>query len=264
MASAFLPSRRLTIMAAALAVAAFAAPASAQRQPTVIKGAGDVAPLIGQYRHLLGEPNNGNAAGPLALGRREINWDGVPDDKAAPNFLPGDFFKGRGAMLSTPGQGVQVSAKETNPTNTPPRFGHINPSYARIFKAYSGERLFSPVGSRFVDLTFVVPGTDIPAAVKGFGAVYVDTDLPHTSFQYFDAHGRSLGKFPVPAMNEGFTFLGVLYDGPVVARVRIEYGTTALGPDDDPKKKKDVSVMDDFIFGEPQAIGSATVAARRR
>ena len=25
-------------------------------------------------------------------GRREINWDGVPDDQAAPNNFPSDFF----------------------------------------------------------------------------------------------------------------------------------------------------------------------------
>jgi hypothetical protein len=100
----------------------------------------------------------------------------------------------------------------------------------------------------------VVPGTNTPAVVKGFGAVYIDTDLPHTSFQYFDRNGRSLGKFPVPALNEGFTFLGVIFDQPIVARVRIEYGTAALGPNDDPRRGRDVSVMDDFIYGEPQAM----------
>jgi hypothetical protein len=44
----------------------------------------------------------------------------------------------------------------------------------------------------------------------------------------------------------------------VVARVRIEYGTVALGPDDSPNN--DVSVMDDFIYGEPQAAASAKVS----
>ena len=67
--------------------------ASAQR-PTVLSGAGDVAPVVDAYRKLLGDPNNGNTTGSQASGRREINWDGVPDDKAAPAFLPGDFFQG--------------------------------------------------------------------------------------------------------------------------------------------------------------------------
>lgn len=41
---------------------------------------------------------------------------------------------------------------------------------------------------------------------------------------------------------------------PIAARVRIEYGTVALGPDDSPAN--DVAVMDDFIFGEPVAAGA--------
>ena len=244
-------------IALAAGILMLASDASAQKPPTVLSGAGDVAAVVDAYRKLLGDPNNANKAGSQPSGRREINWDGVPDDKAAPAFLPGDFFKDRGAKLATPGKGVQVSAAPGNPTGTAPRFGHINPTYAKIFRAFSGERLFSPVGSNVVDLTFTVPGSDTPALVRGFGAVYVDTDLPHTSFQYFDRDGKSLGKFPVPVMNEGFSFLGVVFEAPIVARVRIEYGSVALGPDDDPKNGNDVSVMDDFIFGEPQPMGSA-------
>jgi len=241
-------------MASSSAVVMTPAPA---HKKEIVAGAGDIAPLVEQYRQLLGEANNGSAPGPLPSGRREINWDGIPDEKAAPAFLPYDIFRNRGAILRTPGRGVQASAKPGNPKGVRPRFGHINPSYEKIFKPYSGERLFSPIGSRFVDLTFVVPGTSERAVVRGFGAVYVDTDLPHTSFHYFDKDGRSLGKFPVPAQNEGFTFLGVVFEEPLVARVRIEYGTTALGPNDNPKRNKDVSVMDDFIYGEPQAISPA-------
>jgi len=240
-------------MALAASSAMMAGPGVVQKKE-VVAGAGDIAPLIEQYRELLGGTNNGSNPGPLPGGRREINWDGIPDHKAAPAFLAPDVFRNRGAILRTPGRGVQASAKPGNPNGTKPRFGHINPTYEKIFKAYSGERLFSPVGSRFVDLTFVVPGTNERAVVRGFGAVYVDTDLPHTSFHYFDKDGRSLGKFPVPAQNEGFTFLGVVFDEPIVARVRIEYGTTALGPNDDPSRRRDVSVMDDFIYSEPQAI----------
>jgi hypothetical protein len=173
--------------------------AGAQPGPSLISGAGDVAPLVDAYSKLLGDPNNGNDPAKPG-GRREINWDGVPDDKAAPNMLPSDFFKGRGAILKTPGRGVQVSAKAGNPSGTKPRFAHINPTYETIFKPFSGERMFSPIGSNVVNLTFVVPGTDTPAVVRGFGAVYIDTDLPHTSFQYFDKNGRSLGKFPVPVI----------------------------------------------------------------
>ena len=136
------------------------------------------------------------------------------------------------------------------------RFGHINPTYAKIFKTFSEERLFSPIGSNVVDMTFFVPGTRTPALTRGFGAVYTDVDLERTHFEYFDKDGKSLGSFAVPIANNGLSFLGVVFDKPVVARVRIEYGTAALGPDD--SLKNDVSVMDDFIYGEPQAAAAAS------
>src|SRR5712692_1902302 len=88
--------------------------------PTVVSGAGDIALVVGAYRALLGDPNNGGAPVTHETGRREINWDGVPDASAAPNFLPGDFFnattdpRARGALLATPGTGLQVSANSTN------------------------------------------------------------------------------------------------------------------------------------------------------
>jgi hypothetical protein len=49
-----------------------------------------------------------NVAGSFGSGRREINWDGVPNTLSAPNNLPGNFFNSispRGVELSTPGTG---------------------------------------------------------------------------------------------------------------------------------------------------------------
>lgn len=235
---------------------------SAAGTPTVVSGAGAgpdaIQATVDQYRALLGDPNNGGAPGVFPAGRREINWDGVPDEFAAPNFLPTDFFNAatppdaRGAVFSTPGTGVQVSANSVNPTYTPVRFGNINPSYVALFQTFSPERLFSPIGSNIVDLTFFVPGTQTPAAVRGFGAVYTNVAIDHTAFEYFDKDGQSLGQFNAPLAPGGLSFLGVVWDQPVVARVRIAYGTGPLGPDDSPTYN--VAVMDDFLYAEPQAI----------
>ena len=224
--------------------------------PTVISGAGDITAVIDEYRQLLG-PDNGTEPGSKGPnGYREINWDGVPDELAAPNFMPSDFFnapespRARGAFFSTPGEGIQVSADLDNPSSTLPYFTNINPGYT--FKTFSAERLFSPIGSNVVDLTFFVPGTNTPATVRGFGAVYTDVDTNHTAFEYFDKDGNSLGMFETPTEDSGLSFLGVVFPEPIVFRVQIRYGTAALGPND--SAEADVAVMDNFIYGEPQPL----------
>jgi len=227
-------------------------------KPTVVKGAGDIAGAIAEYQALLGT-DNGGAPDQHATGRREINWDAVPDELAAPNAYPSDFFnapdapRARGAVLETPGDHLAVSADADNPAGAPVRFGDINPTYTDTFRAFSQERLFSPVGSNVANIHFFVPGTDTPAAVRGFGAVYTDVDRKETAaFKFFDVDGKLLGKFAVPKSKDGLSFLGVAFPKPIVARVQIVYGNTKLGPNDD--ARYDVAVMDDFIFGEPQAV----------
>ena len=224
---------------------------------TVVRGAGDIGPTLRRFRGLLG-PDNGGAPGGDPAGRREINWDGVPDSLASPNAYPSAFFNGRvaprarGAVLTTPGRGLRVSADSDNPKDAAPRFADINPTYAAEFRTFSAERLFSPFGSNVANLTFRVPGTNRRAVVRGFGAVYTGVDRRETAaFTYFGADGERLGTYAVPVGRRKLSFLGVVFDEPVVARVRIVYGNRALGPDEGPGV--DVAVMDDFIYGEPVA-----------
>jgi hypothetical protein len=223
----------------------------------VVTGAGDIQIKVDQFRGVLG-PDNGGAPSGDPEGRREINWDAVPDELAAPDALPADFFNSkqdptaRGALLETPGDHVAVSADSENPAGAAVRFGDLNPTYSDEFTAFSEERLFSPVGSNVVNLSFFVPGTDTPGVTRGFGAVYTDIDqAENTAFEYFDADGKSLGQFSAPVSKGGLSFLGVVFPEPLVARVRIEYGNGKLGPDE--SADYDVAVMDDFIYGEPQA-----------
>lgn len=225
--------------------------------PQVISASSNVQGAIDDFRELIGGNNNGSTPGSQASGRREINWDGIADSEAVPNGYLSDFFNNpvhnqtRGIEFSTPGMALGVSADNNNPTNTPPSFGNINPQYTTIFPPFSGERVFSPLGSNIADIRFYVPGTDEPAGVRGFGAVYIDVDLPESgAFQFFDKNGNDLGSYSTPTLNEGHVFLGVLFDTPVVHHIRITYGNSALGPSDG--GAIDVSVMDDFIFSEPQ------------
>jgi hypothetical protein len=225
---------------------------------TVVSGSGAITDAVEAYRAVLGGEDNGGTPVAHPDGRREIDWDGVPDEFADPSFLPADFFnaatapRARGAVFTTPGEGVKVSADSANENGTNVRFGEIDLSYEDQFETFSPERLFSPIGSNLVDVTFFVPGTTTPAVVRGFGAVYTDVDGGGSSFEYFDRDGDSLGRFEVPANDRGLSFLGVAFPTPRVARVRITYGNSPLGPAETPVNGVDVSVMDDFIYGEPQ------------
>ena len=255
----------IPVVGALVAMMTFAGPAvgtsstrAVPRPTRVVKGAGDIATKVARYRVLLGADNGGEPVSHPS-GYREISWDSVPEQFARPNLLPPDFFnaptapRARGAVLRTPGTGVAVSAPPTNGSATALRFGDLNPTYPDRFRTFSAEQLFSPIGSNVVNLTFFVPGTTQRAAVRGFGAVYTDIDrAENTAFEYFDARGRSLGKFAVPPLARGLSFLGVVFRNAVVAKVRIKYGNHALGPND--SKRYDVAVMDNFIYGEPQPI----------
>ncbi|MEO6038815.1 MAG: hypothetical protein ABIQ93_10410 [Saprospiraceae bacterium] len=231
----------------------------ADPQPTVLTASTNVQAKIDEYKALLGGTDNGGEPGSKGQsGYREITWDGLTDAESAPNLYTPDLFnsptapRARGIVLSTPGIGLMVSADSNNPTGTLPSFGNINPSYTQIFPAFSAERLFSPVGSNIADIRFFVPGTTTKAVVRGFGAVYVDVDrVENTAFEYFDINDQSLGTYATPILDKGHVFLGVAFPEAIVHRVRIEYGNSPLGPNDG--GGVDVSVMDNFIYGEPQA-----------
>jgi len=221
--------------------------------------AADIQSAVDAFRTDLGGSLNPNVAGSLLSGRREINWDGVPDNLSAPNNLPGNFFNvnsPRGVILSTPDSGLEVSANAVNPTNTPVRFGDINAQFPPKFTVFSPQRLFSALGSNIVDVSFVVPGSNTQAAVNGFGSVFTDVDLANTtSIQYFNASNTSLGTFFVPTAPQGLSFLGVSGFADGVARVRITNGN---GPLTGAAQGFENVVMDDFIYGEPQAVQSST------
>ena len=193
------------------------------------------------------------AVSSFGSGRREINWDGVPDSLAAPNNLPGNFFNvnsPRGVVFSTPGTGFQVSA---NAGVAPVEFGNIDPSYPNLFATFSPQRLFTALGSTITDVRFFIPGSGstMAAVTRGFGAVFSDVDLANiSSIEYFDSANVSLGNHFVQNVsgNQTFSFLGVTFDAPVVSRVRITSGNQILAFGN---TATDTVVMDDFIYGEP-------------
>jgi hypothetical protein len=228
--------------------------------------AASIQSTVDEFRDALGD-NHGNVAQHFDGGRREINWDGNPaTDVTTPPITPfNTFLNTRGAQFTTPGIGL---------SQAPPSGGlqgglavlFDNPTYATTFSTFSAPRLFTPVGSRITEGLFFEAGTNggTPAAVTGFGAVFTDVDEPDashetksrehsTKIEYFDADGHRLftGFVPASPGDGSLSFFGIVFDDPLIARVRITTGESRPGRNDD---KKDIVMMDDFLYGEPQPL----------
>jgi hypothetical protein len=248
--------RFIGIMSLALAGALLSLPIESSAAPIIFSASGaDAAAIqntVDAFRAGLGA-NNGNVAGSQPTGHREINWDGGGAAANATIFpSPMTTFNSgattRGLVSTTPGAGLEISGQPA------PEFGDINSSYPAIFQTFSAPRLFTAVGSNIIDVLFFEPGTNTPAAVTAFGAVFTDVDLANTtSLQLFSPAGISLGTFFAPTFNNGLSFLG-LVSPDVIGRVRIVAGNTALGPNANDGGAVDVVALDDFIYGEPRAV----------
>jgi hypothetical protein len=251
--------------------------------PAVFQAAGltasSIQSTVDAFRAELGQPNNANNPGPLASGRREINWDGggnnfTTDTPVTPFNV---FLNTRGGQFTTKGDGLAQG-----PPSGGPQGGLAvlfnNPTYGTIFSTFSQFRLFTPVGSNITEALFFIPGTNgaTPATVRGFGAVFTDVDQPDgsgpgtkrgnrgasTLIEYFGVDNKVLFSSFVPASpgDASLSFFGIVFDQPLIARVRITSGDVAPGPDDD--EKNDIVVMDDFIYGEP--VASTTVQGAKK
>ena len=232
--------------------------------------AASIQSTVDAYRLALGDLN-GNAAGPLAAGRRQIDWDGGGGvaTTTAPVTPFNVFLNTRGAQFTTPGIGLSQA-----PPSGGAQGGLVglfgNASYGDEFATFSPLRLFTPVGSNITEALFFIPGSQgsVRATVRGFGAVFSDVDQPDgsgpgkkhgnrgasTLVEFFDINGQLLFSSFVPASpgSKGLSFLGIKFEDARIATVRITTGDSAPGPNDD--EKNDIVMMDDLIYGEPQPL----------
>ncbi|MGD9632383.1 MAG: hypothetical protein AB7G28_08665 [Pirellulales bacterium] len=257
---------------------------------TVRSAVGADAPAIqatvDQFRADLGAPNaNGPCGGSCTpgIGRREVNWDGVPDNLSDPNVFPNDFFNQPTAQPAGRVRGIQFSSAGTFRTSADndsngdtipgPRailFEDLGAGNGADFAAFSAERIFGIVGSNQMDVTFSHPGAPlVPAAVKGFGAVFTDVEVANAVLlDFYDVndvliHSEAAQAFPFVGGDSGksFSFVGVSFDSPIVKRVHITNGgfdlTLATFPVNG-QTIDDSAAMDDFIYGEPLPVPEPT------
>lgn len=251
-------------------VALFTLFSSISAAPVVRQGSGAntaaLQAIVDQFRADLGGANNG-VGGSFTSGRREINWDGVPDAFAEPNNLPVDFFNvnsPRGVIFNaieneTGAALNQFAVSSTTASGVPVRFSNINASYAAIFTTFSAQRLFTVRNTTIMEVNFVIPGTNIPATVNGFGLVFCDVDSStggnRSLIRVYGKDGRQLSAASAPVLDNGLSFVGISFNaGERIARVVIESGNAPLSASNtDGTSSVDVVAMDDFIYGEPRA-----------
>jgi hypothetical protein len=221
-----------------------------QIQSTIYKATGNIQQKLNEFKAAIGPLNTTpNAIG----GRREVNWDGVPDTLLNKS-LPFNFFNpvGNGANASLQrglvyGEGdFQVSAS---------KFSHLNMDAAAEFQAFSGTKVFANVTNFEWPVGFEVAGQSTPASVQSFGMIFSDVDVEGSvAIEFFEGM-VSLGKYSVPAHDavSSFSFLGVQFQNRNITSVKISHqGRLADG-------KKDISqggtddliVIDDLIYSEP-------------
>jgi hypothetical protein len=246
--SAFVDSLRAVIANGASVIIT----ATATPPVQIVSETGDITLAVNRYRALLGTLNP-NVAGEQPGGRREINWDGVPAGFTNNDLFPGNFFNvnsPRGVVFTTPGTAFRISDNG---------YADVNAAYAGEFNVFSAPKLFATRGSTITDVRFFVAGSNTPALVRGFGAVFADVGLAtSTTIEYFDAAGNLLATARAPMRSDaaGLSFVGATYQSRLVARVRITSGNTSIAPNvtDNVSSggNRDIVVMDDFIYGEPR------------
>jgi hypothetical protein len=213
-----------------------------------------IAARLVEFRAALGGDLNAPNTPPADGGRREINWDGVPAVLTNIDNFPGNFFNSnskRGVLMSTLGTGFRVDSSG---------YASVDPALAGQFKAFSPKKVFFAVGSPQVDVDFKRAGTITDGLVNGFGVIFTDVDRAGgTRVQYYDASGTLIATATAPGRlgAQEFSFVGVVFSAPVVARVRITSGEGILdtrSADLSTGGTKDFVVMDDWIYGEPQPV----------
>ena len=141
---------------------------------------------LSQFQAAIGGVKN-TAASPQAGGFRTITWDGVSTSGTGVDVPPNtiqinptnpngtvviakDRFIGQGVYFGDP---YAVSGDG---------FTDVNPNVTGLFTPFSSPNVFAMVnGPNTIDLSFNLPtsanGTPVPAATRGFGAIFLNSEL---------------------------------------------------------------------------------------
>lgn len=224
-------------------------------KPQIVSGVGDITASVNQFRNLLGEPLN--VVPGSTVGRREINWDAVPDEYMNAG-IPKTFFNATGTGDPDSRKRGFAYASDGDFRISNAGFSTIEPTLAEQLSAFSGAKIFANISSDAWHTEFQVAGENKAAAVNGFGAVFIDVDIANVSSLEYFSGDISLGKFFVPLHDQktNLSFLGIYFNNAVVTKVRVTHGNGIIIPgqkDVSNGGTADIVAMDDFLYSEPVA-----------
>jgi hypothetical protein len=222
-------------------------------KPVIFSATGNINGAMTEFRNRLGALNSTTGA---TSGRREINWDGVPDSLEGKK-IPGNFFNPTEAGSPVSLQRGLVYALADQAMVSKVGFSDINANASAEFSSFSGNKTFAVVSANRWPVSFQVAGQDKAATIKGFGAVFSDVDKSNsTSIEFFNEQ-LSLGQYFVPPHDNtsGFSFLAVYFPNDIVTEIQISHEGRLVDGEKDISQggTKDLIVLDDFIYSEPLA-----------
>jgi hypothetical protein len=246
--------------------------------PQRIAGVGTpaVGTAIAAFEAAIGGTNNGAnpPPTPLTSGFRDINWDGVKLDGT-------DFGGGPNTTVITPGKtvgiplnrfqerGVFLGAVYAVSTDQPNgSFADVNPGVAHLFPSFSPHNTFAMFNDNGIDFKFVQPSAHgtalVSAASRAFGAVFINVEIPNSSFIEYFHNGTMLKQEFLPVGGKGVpVFVGDIFSSAIVTNVFLSLGTDVIFKFDgatvtsggvvDNGVTHNLVVTDDFVYAEPQA-----------
>ena len=170
------------------------------------------------------------------------------------------FLKTRGARFTTPGTGLsQAPPSGGAQGGLAGLFG--NPTYGDIFTTFSALAPVHPGRQPDHRGFFFVPGTNGIRPADGDGLRRglhgrrqaergPEADSTRSSTSTPTARRIFTGSVPSSPGDASLSFFGVVFDEARIARMRITTGDSARART--MTMRKDIVMMDDFIYGEPQ------------
>jgi hypothetical protein len=234
--------------------------------PAVFSGSGTTmtGSVLAAFEAAVGGADNGTSPGPHTGGFRRANWDDIALDGSDP-----------ASTMITPGHTVAIAVNRLQPRGllleaplavSDDGFNDVNSGASALLTPFTPPNDAAPFNMNTVALDVVAPSnpetTPVPQGTLGLGLVFRNTHAPGAPSLQFLNGDQTLLTVSAPLAGPGQpSFVGALFNSPVVTRVVITFGTDMVfgfdgttitsGPPDG--SAHDLVAVDDLVIAEPQS-----------